>query len=165
MNHIFGTWTLKPAVKMNGFLDAAAMDCCNYSKTLMGWANFFGIPFDLELGAARIQYSGEAIPQREWLENIGRTITDAGIDPDCDFISRLIDQKENVLEFYPNPATDILHLNTDSQSQAIIYNSIGQQVGDFSVVSGDNSIPIGALTPGMYFVTLNSGKAVQFFKD
>ena len=57
---------------------------------------------------------------------------------------------------YPNPANEVLNIELgDSQSDVMIYNSLGQVVRCYENMSGDMQINVADLNAGMYFVKAN----------
>lgn len=64
--------------------------------------------------------------------------------------------QENI-QIYPNPATDVIYLKENTiEVQARIFNALGRFIFE-KRVRGDQSIPIHALTPGLYFIKLVKG--------
>jgi hypothetical protein len=57
----------------------------------------------------------------------------------------------------PNPANEHVRLILTSQSnEAIIYDAFGRVVVKYAVITGDNTLDISSLSPGIYFVRLNN---------
>ena len=64
-------------------------------------------------------------------------------------------EKQSVI-VYPNPMDDVLNIELgDSQSDIVIYNSLGQVVRHYDNVSGEMQINVADLKSGMYFVKIN----------
>ncbi|MCW3083275.1 MAG: BNR/Asp-box repeat protein [Bacteroidetes bacterium] len=62
---------------------------------------------------------------------------------------------ETVFEMYPNPATDVLTITTDTKNPVVeIYNVLGEKVGGYQITTNKNEISIADLKSGIYFVTL-----------
>ena len=57
---------------------------------------------------------------------------------------------------YPNPASDILNIEGEELSCAIIYNSTGEMVNIVQITN--NSINISSLTPGLYYLNIINNK-------
>lgn len=75
--------------------------------------------------------------------------------------STVITNVDNVVEknvmVYPNPMSDVLNIQLgDSQSDVVIYNSLGQVVRRYSNASGDMQIDVANLTAGIYFVKIGT---------
>ncbi len=67
----------------------------------------------------------------------------------------------DVLQLYPNPATDVVRVfhsvaNTLSPVNAAILNALGQSVLTMRLVNGAANLPLGSLKPGMYLVRVGS---------
>jgi hypothetical protein len=68
------------------------------------------------------------------------------------------------LRAYPNPANNVISLaGLNEAKEFVIYNVIGAQVKS-GVVNNDQPIQIDELTPGMYFLKIDSGNTVKFIK-
>ena len=79
--------------------------------------------------------------------------------------------EENVAEsnkvvVYPNPATDVVNVETSEPITAIaVYNMNGAAVNAEYSVNGNNAtINVGGLASGIYFVRINNGEAVRVIK-
>ena len=92
-NQDIGSWNLSSATDMSDMLDDCGMSTENYSKTLIGWANFVsgngGAPSGLTLGANNLTYNNathgsgtytDAVAARGYLTGTASwTITDGGV--------------------------------------------------------------------------------------
>ena len=64
---------------------------------------------------------------------------------------------ENKVAVYPNPMSDVLNIELgDSQTDIVIYNSLGQVVRRYENMSGDMQINVAELKSGMYFIRINN---------
>jgi len=65
-------------------------------------------------------------------------------------------QKNENIRVYPNPANEILYikLNEKPLSQGMLYNSSGQLIRNFEIQTGVNSIYIGDLKSGLYYIQI-----------
>ena len=70
------------------------------------------------------------------------------------------DDKANLFRVYPNPAKDILHIETNG---ATIFSLIDQsgKVLLTTNITGKGSINISGITPGLYYLKNNSNRSVQ----
>ena len=72
----------------------------------------------------------------------------------------------DMINVYPNPAMDVIHLETDenhiSQKNISIYKYSGEIVNDFTMESGN--INISRLSGGLYILKVNSGAAVYYYR-
>jgi hypothetical protein len=68
---------------------------------------------------------------------------------------------ESGIQFYPNPATDVLNITKVSDKATYtIHNTIGQIVSKGNVK--DNKVSVDQLTKGVYIITLNyQGKTLS----
>lgn len=63
--------------------------------------------------------------------------------------------------FYPNPAVDIIHINSCDQiyKTCSISNSAGQQILQTKLLYPDPSIDVSGFANGLYFITLSDGSS------
>ena len=61
------------------------------------------------------------------------------------------------LNVYPNPVTDVLHVDMPADGTLTIYNTGGQAVASISLKAGENSIPFAQYGAGMYIVKAQAG--------
>lgn len=61
------------------------------------------------------------------------------------------------LNVYPNPVTDVLHVDMPEDGTLTIYNTGGQAVASISLKAGENSIPFAQYGAGMYIVKAQAG--------
>ncbi len=82
----------------------------------------------------------------------------------CAAVLGLEDLSNNKMQLYPNPATDVLTINSEENGAAIIYNALGKAVINISII--DNTIvDISSLSKGIYIVKTNTGKVSKFVKE
>jgi len=77
---------------------------------------------------------------------------------------------EDIISVYPNPAGDVLHINTvNGKYQTLtITNSIGQVMLQQNITAAETAVPVSKLPAGVYYISLRgSGGAVvsRFIKD
>ena len=68
------------------------------------------------------------------------------------------DIESNVAEnfsIYPNPATDIVNIKSDSNAELAIFNATGKEVKRIRTNEGSTSINISDLPNGMYFIVID----------
>ncbi len=71
--------------------------------------------------------------------------------------------KTKSVTLYPNPATDVIHLDGADNSNFIIYNAVGQVVKSGEIKSGE--IVVNELIKGQYILKLkDQEKAIKFIK-
>ena len=64
------------------------------------------------------------------------------------------------ISVYPNPASKVLHINTESKATIKIYNVVGKQVSIHNLAKGDNSINIEQLSKGVYVAVIETANGV-----
>jgi len=82
-NQSLGTWSFASTTTSQyglvEFLTNSGLDCANYSKTLIDWANNSNLPSGLELGAIGLEFGTNAQVARDFLLNTkGWSIDDEG---------------------------------------------------------------------------------------
>ncbi len=100
------------------------------------------------------------------------TAENKGVTPaTTTFMAKLSSVEENVAEsnkvvVYPNPATDVVNVETSEPITAIaVYNMNGAAVNAEYSVNGNNAtINVRGLASGIYFVRINNGEAVRVIK-
>ena len=91
-----------------------------------------------------------------WIDNV--------VFPASTIITNVETVVENNIAIYPNPMNDVLNIQLgDSQSDVIIYNSLGQVVRRIAMASGDVQISVADLNEGIYFVKVN-GEVTKVIK-
>lgn len=71
--------------------------------------------------------------------------------------------KTKSVTLYPNPATDVIHLDGAGNSNFVIYNAVGQVVKSGEIKSGE--IVVNELVKGQYILKLkDQEKAIKFIK-
>lgn len=71
--------------------------------------------------------------------------------------------KSKSIKLYPNPATDVIHLDGADNSSFVIYNAVGQLVKSGEIKSGE--IAVQELVKGQYILQLkDQEKAIKFIK-
>jgi hypothetical protein len=75
------------------------------------------------------------------------TVAESGVG-----IAENLDQKLGTL--YPNPATDIVHLNVPASAEVSVFDNTGRQVITMNVDQAVNKIDVSGLQQGIYFVQI-----------
>jgi surface protein len=68
-NQPLGNWVFNSIAQMNNLLDSSAIDCENYTNTLIGWSNAINMPNNKIVGASSMKYKLNAINARNYLIN------------------------------------------------------------------------------------------------
>lgn len=83
-NRPLDTWTFNPSVDLSYMLHGSAMNCDNYSRTLIGWANNPATPSNRNMLMSSKTYGPSAAPARNYLVNTkGWTMLFDTFDPSC----------------------------------------------------------------------------------
>ena len=84
-----------------------------------------------------------------WIDNV--------VFPPSTIITSVETVVEKNVEMYPNPMNDVLNIDLgDSQSDVVIFNSLGQVVRRYDNMSGEMQINVEDLKSGMYFVKIGT---------
>ncbi len=69
----------------------------------------------------------------------------------------------NTLELFPNPASDVVVLQSEAAGRLDLFNAAGRLLRSFPVESGRNRLSLAGLEPGLYLAWLNGrvGKVVK----
>lgn len=86
-----------------------------------------------------------------------------GIEPDLTISAKIPEMKETI-NIWPNPATDRLYLelnsNDKSQPEIAILNSTGIKISVLCYNGAPMAIPLNKLNSGVYFIRIQSGKGL-----
>jgi hypothetical protein len=69
---------------------------------------------------------------------------------------------------YPNPASNFINIKNAERVNIEVFNISGDKAGELSNYSYGQSIYVGHLKPGIYFITINTGtdiKTLKFYKQ
>jgi hypothetical protein len=78
---------------------------------------------------------------------------------------------DSFIQIYPSPANTILNidisttLNADESTNITIVNILGATVATQQLKTGNNTIDVGHLTSGVYFITTETGASIKFVKE
>jgi hypothetical protein len=84
-------------------------------------------------------------------------------DVSIDFVTGVPEApaRENMVNIYPNPATDVIHINSAAQMNEIeIYNYTGQKVYSSNVDNRNFNISTTGLATGMYVIKIKSAEGI-----
>ena len=98
---------------------------------------------------------------QQFIVDVPFVVTGVAFDPKKDLISRNNSttlsntnfELESTVAIYPNPASNVLNIEMPESialKSAIIYNALGQKVGEYQT----KSIPVNGLSDGMYSIEL-----------
>ncbi len=69
------------------------------------------------------------------------------------------DNSTDVLSIYPNPSNGLIKLINKEDKQAIIYNTLGEQVAKIILTKGENKFDLSYLKAGIYFIQCGDKKS------
>lgn len=114
------------------------------------------------------------------LDNKGTALAEVTIDIDgdarsattpdmgADEFSIATAATENVkagVKIYPNPVVDYVNINNSSKIESVeVYNVTGQKVSSKTWNANSGTVDMRSMTPGMYIITVKSGKDVHTVK-
>lgn len=168
-NYPLEKWNLNSLTTAAVMINSAGMDCINYSKTLVGWANNSNTPNNINLGfVSGLTYSNNIASYRDTLLNSKGWAFTGDISGACEFHLGVSDyEHDNEFSVYPNPATDVLYLKNirdiksykilDFSGRIIIQNSLNS-----------NHISVKELKIGNYILMITTSDktyAVKFIKQ
>lgn len=95
------------------------------------------------------------------------TVGDCEITSECVVVSSIgIGEAETGnWSVYPNPAGLWLNIVVQEKMEVQVLNMMGQVIRHFSLHSGNNSVDVGTLTPGIYVIQATSGASLKFIKE
>lgn len=64
------------------------------------------------------------------------------------------DSNEIILETYPNPARDVLHVNSNTRGELQLVDVMGRVINSWVLAAGANSLDVSQIPAGMYFLVL-----------
>ncbi|QXU51067.1 BspA family leucine-rich repeat surface protein [Chryseobacterium sp. D764] len=151
-NQPLGNWNLASVTIANAALNLAALNCENYSKTLLGWADNPNTANNVALGPVTgFKYASNVADKRDILINKGWIMTGDTVG-NCLLSSS--DLKLNKkLSLYPNPAVDDIHIEglKDMKSYKI-YDASGRLVKEGN--PNNDMINVSSLPKGNYILQL-----------
>jgi hypothetical protein len=151
-NQSLGNWNLVSLTNGNGALTLSGLNCENYSKTLMGWANNPNTANNVSLGSVQgLKYASNASDKRDILINKGWLII--GDAPGSCLLSSSDVKLNKKLSLYPNPAVDDIHVEGLSDIKSYkIYDASGRLVKEGN--PNNDIINVSSLPKGNYMIQL-----------
>jgi hypothetical protein len=165
-NISLSNWNLKTISNLDRVFSYSGLQCDNYSKTLIGWANNPNTPSNLKLGADRVSYGKDAVTARNSLISKGWQIIDDGIEEPCESVAIGINKTElgiDLFSIYPNPNDGKFTIEIESSKggSAVfeIVNILGQviETQQLKNLNGKRliNVNLSELSKGLYFVKLH----------
>lgn len=162
-NQSLGNWNLSSLSDASYMLSNTGLNCDNYSKTLLGWADnpstSNNVPFS---SVAPLQYASNAVGKRNILIGKGWTISGDTAGTCLLSTSEFYTGSQNS-SIYPNPTEDNLHIRDvhDTKSYKII-DAAGRLVQQ-NVLTTD-MINVSSLTKGNYILQIITKDKIESFK-
>jgi len=69
------------------------------------------------------------------------------------------------IHLYPNPASQVLHIEVDENTSVNIINIAGEVIDTQKIMPGSNTITVSDLFPGVYFLQTEKGGFTKFVKQ
>jgi len=162
-NQNLGKWSLPKINNAYYMLYNTALDCVNYDKTLIGWANNISTPNNINFGNATplIYSSNGAVTARDFLINTKNWLFEGDIyNPTCTLgVSSSTGSPD--LTLYPNPVKDYINFSADI-NEISIYDSSGKLIMTKKVTG--NAVDVSSLLPGNYIIKLISKDEKSYLK-
>ncbi len=151
-NQSLGNWNLVSLNNGNAALTMSGLNCENYSKTLMGWADNPNTANNVSLGSVQgLKYASNVSDKRDILVNKGWSIV-GDVVGSCLLSSSDIKLNKKTL-LYPNPAVDDIHIEGLSDIKNYkIYDASGRLVKEGN--PNNDIINVSFLPKGNYMIQL-----------
>lgn len=162
-NQSLETWNLPLLTTADSVFTNSGLDCNNYSKTIVGWANNPNTASNINLGSlASLSYSSDIIDQREVLINKGWIFSN-DVPGECRFLAVSEAGSKESGSIYPNPVHHIIFIRNMADIQSyVIMDATGRISGKGLVTDG--TVNVESLAPGNYFLQLISKEKIHPFK-
>jgi surface protein len=151
-NQPLGNWNLASVIDGNGALNITGINCENYSKTLLGWADNFNTANNVGLGMVTgLKYASNVSDKRDILINKGWVINGDSVGNCLLSSSDLKLNKKPLL--YPNPAVEDIHIEGLAGMNGYkIYDAAGRLVKEGN--PNNDLINVSSLPKGNYMIQL-----------
>jgi len=107
---------------------------------------------DIYIGGGFREVDGQ--PVKYFAKWVGDLSTSTCSEP----VSSLSEPTPSGLKLWPNPATDMLHINAPVPIESVwVYDALGREVLRPGVSGEQASVSVGHLPAGLYFVSLRAG--------
>ncbi|PRB01213.1 hypothetical protein CQ046_16320 [Chryseobacterium sp. MYb7] len=164
-NQSLGNWNLASVIDGGGALTMSGINCENYSKTLLGWADNPNTANNVSLGSLTgLKYASNVSDKRDILINKGWSLTGDTVGSCLLSSSDLKLNKK--LSLYPNPAVDDIHIEGLSDIKSYkIYDTSGRLVKEGN--PNRDMINVSSLPKGNYilqFILKDTTLSSKFIK-
>ncbi|MEP5340221.1 MAG: BspA family leucine-rich repeat surface protein, partial [Algibacter sp.] len=145
-NADLGDWDVSNVTDVTAMFNSVAMDCSNYSNTLIGWAEHEvseGIELSIGEYSDAAQAAVNILMDKNWTIN-GTEVTEAACNASLSINNEVF---SNTISVSPNPVTSLLNINGPAGFElksASVYSIMGKQVLSTINISIDtNNLPSG----------------------
>lgn len=156
-NQNIGDWSFPNAINMTSMLNEAAMDCENYSRTLIGWAENQSLPANITFGAEGLTFGLDAVEAREYLvDSLNWTI----LGDQSGTCSLGVDSNQpSQISIYPIPSNGIIHINSAQNIDKLtVFDISGRLVKSENNISNRTiQLDLSDFPAGQYFIHLTIG--------
>ena len=122
----------------------------NYDKILMGWAQQ-DVQQGVSFNNSFINYCEGESARQYLIDNFNWVIGDGGLD--CSELSINENLFSNI-ELYPNPSSDHININVNSELEAIVFDLLGKELLRENILG---KLDISSLEKGTYILNLIDG--------
>lgn len=169
-NQNLGSWNLSSLTKADFMLSHSGLDCVNYDKTLIGWANNTVTPDSITLDVSELVYSSApAMAARTKLTtpvadggkgwNITGDTYDAACSPSTSIDKPALTKEIKEISVAPNPAASFFAVSgIEKPCGMSITDLSGKKIMEKTVLPNEK-ISVSALPKGIYLVKVNNKTA------
>ena len=158
-NQNLGPWTFNTFTVLSGMLTGSAIDCSNFSATLIGWANNPLTPNNKNLGsvargdgALRIIGNNALVARNLLVTTKGWTLTGETYSPNNCTLSSDSFKNEKSVNVYPNPTKGIINIETKEALLVSVYDLLGRKVLESKIDETSNLVNLTNLSSGTYLI-------------
>ena len=162
-NQNLGPWTFNATTVLSGMLTSSAIDCSNFSATLIGWANNPLTPNNKNLGSVargdgslRIIGNNALVARNLLVTTKGWTLTGETYSPNNCTLSSDSFENEKSVNIYPNPTKGIINIETKEVLTVSVYNMLGKKVLESKIDETANQINLAPLSTGTYLINTHN---------
>ena len=148
-NQDISNWNVSNVASMVNIFSNSGLSTNNYDNILIGWSQQ-NLQENVILRAVGINYCNGEDARQSMIDNYGWTITDDGYD--CSNLS--IEENTLDISIYPNPTTDFIYINSDTELEAVVFDLLGKQVLREYIT---DKLDISCLEKGTYIINLTDG--------
>lgn len=152
-NQNLGDWKLNSIVDGENFFNHSAMDCSNFTNTMLSWSNNPNLVEDIKFGIAEMKYNSTLNPTLDWFTNTKNWVFEGVYYEYENCTLNYTEFKKTNLNIYPNPTTNYFTIENIEVINVDIYDSKGLLV---QKTLNNNIINIEHLSSGNYIIIINN---------